>query len=146
MIEHGDRVGDVGIDVARAGERARLEAALLGQDTVDQAVELLDEADEVLRTDARPAMEQQRRRTLALTAPGPKISPPGTATVRLVNPIDASMRNTRRRWARYPTLPMKLSNWPPSRRVGDPAADRDLGGPLRRASGVTMGGPWTIDR
>ena len=68
VVEHGDRVGDV--DVARPGERARLESALLGQDTVDQAVELLDEADEPLRTDARAAMEEQCRWTLALAAPG----------------------------------------------------------------------------
>ena len=59
MVEHGDRVGDVGLDVARPDQRARLEAALLGQDAVDQAIELLDEADQLLGPDARAAMEQQ---------------------------------------------------------------------------------------
>src|SRR5258706_13378502 len=70
MIDHGDRVGDVRLHVAWPGERARLEAALLGQDAVDQAVELLDEADELLRTDARAAVKQQCPCSLALTAPG----------------------------------------------------------------------------
>ena len=77
VIEHGDRVGDVRLHVARPDERARLEPALLGQDAVDQAVELLDEADELLRTDARAAMEQQGRRSLALTAPGREDLAPG---------------------------------------------------------------------
>ena len=45
----------------------------------------------MLGPDARAAMEQQGRRTLALAAPGREDLAPGTGTVRLVNPIDASI-------------------------------------------------------
>ena len=40
----------------------RIEPALLRQDPVDEAVDLLDEPDEVLRADARTAVQEDRSR------------------------------------------------------------------------------------
>jgi predicted ATPase/class 3 adenylate cyclase len=62
LVEQGDLVGDVRLDVARSLERAGVEAALLGQDAVDEPVDLLDEPDEMLGPDARPAVQEDRPR------------------------------------------------------------------------------------
>ena len=80
LVEQRDLVGDVGLDVARPLERRRIEPALLGQDAVDEPVELLDEPDDGLRPDARDrrAGRSPPARTPRRVA---KISPPGTATV-----------------------------------------------------------------
>ncbi len=67
MVEDRDLVGDVPLDVARALDGARLEAALLREDPVDEPVELLDETVEILGAEARAAVEQECRRTRSAT-------------------------------------------------------------------------------
>ena len=79
LIEEGDLVGDMGLDVTRPFERRGIESALLRQDAIDESVELLDQPDDGLRPVPGTAVQEDRRR------PAPrrvaKISPPGTATV-----------------------------------------------------------------
>lgn len=76
-VEDRDRVGHMGLHVARPGEGARLEAALLREDPIDESVELLDEPDEVLGADAGTPVKEERRRALTHAPPGREDLAPG---------------------------------------------------------------------
>ena len=71
VIQHRDRVRDMGLDVERTLERAGAHAALLGQDHVDEPVELLDQADHVLGAQAGSAVQEQDRRAFGWPSGGP---------------------------------------------------------------------------
>jgi hypothetical protein len=77
MIEDRDGIGDVGLDIAGPLERAGMEAALLREDTIDEPIELLHQADDDLGTDPGAAVQEECRRALAHPAAGREDLTPG---------------------------------------------------------------------
>src|SRR3954451_5838502 len=88
LVEHRHLIGDVGLDIARPLERRGVQPALLGQDAVDETIELLDQPDDVLRTDARTTVKEDRARTF--TSPRGEDLATGDPHPQLLEPHPAS--------------------------------------------------------
>src|SRR3954447_21036833 len=76
LVEHRHLIGDVGLDIARPLERRGVQSALLGQDAVDETIELLNQPDDVLRPDAGTTVKEDRARTFT-SPPGAELAPAG---------------------------------------------------------------------